>query len=82
MSPNQLTIELITENNKNFQFHFCRWAFVGQMTPNIVILWKENKNLQKRGKFAKLTKIGCMKPGFSKKKDHLRKIKPLLHSKR
>ena len=47
------------------------------MTLIIVILWKENKNLQKRGKFAKITKIGLMKTGCSKKKDHLGKIKPL-----
>ena len=43
----------------------------------IVILGKENKNLQKRGKYAKITKIGFMKTGRSKKKDHLRKVKPL-----
>ena len=44
------------------------------MTPIFVILWKENKNLQKRGKYAKSTKIGFMKTGCPKKKVHLRKI--------
>ena len=29
------------------------------------------------GKYAKITKIGFMTTGYSKKKDHLRKIKPL-----
>ena len=52
-------------------------TFVSQMTPLIEILWKENKNLQNRGEFAKITKNGFLKTGCSKKKDHLRKIKPL-----
>ena len=76
--PNQLNIKLITKINKNLRLHFLQLTlFVSQMTPIIVILRKENKNLQKRGKFAKITKIGFMKTGCSNKKDHLRKIKPL-----
>ena len=47
--PNQLNIKLITKNNKNVRLIFLQVAkFVNQMTPIIVILWKENKNLQKR----------------------------------
>ena len=38
---------------------------------------KRNNNLQKRGKYEKFTKIGFMKTGCSKKKDPLRKVKPL-----
>ena len=78
MSPNQLNIKLITKNNENLRLHFFQvTTFESKMTPIIVILWKENKNLQKKGKFAKITKIGFMKTGCSKKKDQLRKIKPL-----
>ena len=48
MSPNQLNFKLITKNNKNSRLHFLQLTtFVIQMTPNIVILWKENKNLKK-----------------------------------
>ena len=76
--PNQLNIKLITNINKIIRFYFLKATkFVNQMTPIIVKLWKENKNLQKRGKYAKMTKIGFMKTGYSKKKDHMRKIKSL-----
>ena len=75
---NQLNIKLITKNNQNPPLRFLQvTTFVSQMTPIIVIPWKENKNLQKRGRIAKITKIGFMKTGFSKKKVYLRKIKPL-----
>ena len=77
MSPNQLNIKLLTKNNKNLRLHFLHvTTFVNQMTPIIVILWKENKNLQKRSKYLKIRKIGFMKTGYSKQKDRLRKIKP------
>ena len=78
MSPNQLKIDMITKNNKILRLHFFQvTTFVSQKTSFIVILWKKNKNLQKRGELAKITKIGFLKTGCSKKKDHLRKIKPL-----
>ena len=77
--PYQLNIKVITKNNKNLHLHFLQvTTFVSQMTPIIAILWKENKNLQKSSKIAKITKICFKKTGCSKKKDHLRKIKPLL----
>ena len=57
--PNQLNIKLITKNNENLRLHFLKVTkFVNQMTPIIVMLWKENRNLQKRGKYAKITKFG------------------------
>ena len=61
--------KLITKNNKNLSLHFLKLTnFFNQ-----VIMWKENKNLQKGGKYAKITKNGFMKIGCSKKKEHLRK---------
>ena len=48
--PNQLNIKLITKNNKNLRLHFL------QVTT--IVVWKENKNLQKWGKYTKITKIG------------------------
>ena len=76
--PNQLNIKVITKNNKNIRLHFLQVTkFVSQKTLIIVILSKENKSLQKRGKFLKITKTGFLKTGCSKNKDHLRKIKPL-----
>ena len=75
---NQLYIKITTKINKNICLHFLQvTTFVSQMMPIIVILWKENKNLQYRGKFPKIIKFGFMKTGCSKKKDQLRKIKPL-----
>ena len=45
---NQLNNKLITKNNKNLRLHFLQvTTFVSQLQPIIVILWKENKNLQK-----------------------------------
>ena len=76
--PNQLNFKLITKHNKNLRLHFLQvTTIVNQMTPIIVILWKEYENLQKWGRYTKITKIGFMKNGCSKRKDHLRKIKPL-----
>ena len=72
--PQQLKIKLMTQSKKKSSFDFLKLTtFVNRMTPFIVIVWKENKNLQKRGKYAKITKIGFMTTGCSKKKDHLRK---------
>ena len=69
MSPQSLNIKVITKNNKSLRLHFLQvTTFVIQMKPIIVILWKETKHLQKRGNFAKITKFGVMKTGFSKKK--------------
>ena len=76
--PNWLNIKHITKYNKNLRLHFLQMTtIVIQMTPNILIIRKENQNLQKWGKYTKISKIGFMKTGCSKKKDHLRKIKPL-----
>ena len=81
MSPQyqyQLNIMLITKNNKNLRMQFLKSTnFVNQMVPIILMLWKENRKLQKSGKYAKITKIGFKKTGCSQKKNHLRKIKPL-----
>ena len=76
--PNQLNIELITKNKKKSSFAF----FAGD---NIVKsndapycdTVKRKQKPTKRGKFAKITKIGFMTTGCSKKKDNLRKRKPL-----
>ena len=77
-APNQLIIRVITKCNKNFRLHCLQITkFISQMTLIIVILWKENKNLQKRGKFVIIRKLGFMKTDCSKKKDNLRKRKPL-----
>ena len=47
MTPNQLNIKVITKNCKKTSFAFLQvTTIVSQMTPIIVILWKENKNLQ------------------------------------
>ena len=52
--PNQLNNKLITKNNKNLRLHFLiLTTFVNQMTPIIVILRKENKNLQTKGQICK-----------------------------
>ena len=71
--PNQLNIKLITKTIKIFVCNFEVTTFVNQMTPIIVILWKENH--------AKITIIGFMKTGCSKKKDHLSSRKPLWRAK-
>ena len=76
--PNQFFIKLITKSNKNLRLQFFQvTTFLNQMTPIIVILWKTTKTYKKGCKFAKITKIGFMKTCCSKKKEHLRKIKPL-----
>ena len=79
MSTRSINIKLITKSIKNLRFHFSQvTTLVSQMTPIIVILWKEQKNLQKRVEnLQKSQKIGFMKTGCSKKKDHLKKIKML-----
>ena len=50
-----INIKVSIKSNKNLRLHFLLVTFVSQMTPIIVILWRENKNLQKRGKIAKIT---------------------------
>ena len=78
--PNQLYIMVITKNNKIFRMHFLQvTTFISQMTPIIVISWeqKKTKTYKIKGKFTKITKIGFMKTGCSKKKDHLKKKKLL-----
>ena len=76
--PNQLNMKLINKNIKDLcEDCFQVPKFVNQMTPIILLLWKENKNLQKKSNMQKLRKLVFMKTGFSKKKDHSRKIKPL-----
>ena len=54
MSPNQSNIKLITKNNKSLRLHFLQVTpIVIQMTPIIVMMWTENKKLQKKGQICK-----------------------------
>ena len=54
MSHRSINIKLIIKSNKSLRLLFLQvTAFVSQMTSNIVILWKENKNLQKREQICK-----------------------------
>ena len=53
-----INIKLFIKNIENFRFQFIKVKnIVNQMTPIIEILWKDNKNLQKRGEYAKITNI-------------------------
>ena len=63
------SIKVITKNNKNLCLHFCRWQHFDTV--------KKQQKTTKKGKFAKITKVGFMKTGCSKKKNYLRKKKHL-----
>ena len=71
-----IKIVLFIKNIENLWLRFFKVKkCVNQLTPIIEILWKENKNLRKWW-ICKNHKY-FMKTGFTKQKDHLRKIKPL-----
>ena len=72
-----INIRLFIKNIENLRLHFIKLkTIVNQMTPIIEKLWKENKNLQKKGRLCKNHEC-IMKTGCTKQKDLLRKIKPL-----
>ena len=49
-------IKLFIKNIENLRLRFIKVKkIVNQMTPVIEILWKENKDLQKRGEYSKFT---------------------------
>ena len=76
-----INIKLIIKTIENLQLHFIKVRkILNQMTPINEILCKENKNIEKRGEFAKTTTILC-KLVVPTKKDHLRKIKPFWRAK-
>ena len=55
---NQLDINVITKNNKKLRLDCLKaTTFANQMTPIFVILWKENKNLQKGANMQKSRKL-------------------------
>ena len=77
MSPNQLNIKVITKNKKPLFAFFAGYNICKSKDAHYCDSVKKKQNLQKRGKFLKITKTGFVKTGCSKKKDHLRKRKPL-----
>ena len=59
MSPNQLNFKLITKSNKKMLFAFFTVGNICKSNDaHYCDTVKENKNLQKRGEYAKVTKIG------------------------
>ena len=53
-----IKIKLFIKNIEKLRLHLIKVKrIVNQMTPIIEILWKENRNLQKRGEYAKITNV-------------------------
>ena len=74
--PNQLNINVITKNNENLRLDCLKvTTFVNQMRSIIVILRKENRNLQKRAKMQKSRKLVLWKQVVRRKNNNLRKLK-------
>ena len=77
MSLNQLNIKLITKTKKIFVCNFFSGENICKSNDvHYCDTVKRKQKPTKRDKYAKITKIDFMKTGCSKKKDHLRKIKP------
>ena len=76
--PNQLNIKLITKNNKNLSLHFLKNDNICKSNgAHYCDTVKRKQKSTKKDKYVKVTKIGFMKTGCSKKKDHSRKTNPL-----
>ena len=68
----------MTKNNKKYTFSFFAGNNIGKSNDaHYCDNLKRKQKPKKKGKSAKSTKIGFMKTDFSKKKEHLWKIKPL-----